>query len=360
MQKIMIQQADQLNQEQPGKEKPKNLAPSWQAPLLSFWQGWGRSVIGIIFSLGVILWLVATLDLHQVLLALAEVNFFWVGLGLMTVFLTVGIKSLRWKALLHSRQVTICGTVKALALGQLLNMIFPARLGDLGRVHLITQAGYPSRAQALGTIALEKLWDIILLLGLVVGLYFWYPLPRWLTLSARLVAASGAILLAGILILLLLRRHQASRWPLLSQWTESIRWQGSIRIAGRLLDGLSNLQRPRVMLAAAGWSLLAWFFAGMTNLVLLKAFGLSVSVGIAFFLLVVLHLGVAVPSMPGRIGVFEGLSLVVLALFGIEANVALAYGIILHTIVLLPPVILGLWWLLRLDAASRRVIWKLI
>jgi uncharacterized membrane protein YbhN (UPF0104 family) len=130
-------------------------------------------------------------------------------------------------------------------------------------------------------------------------------------------------------------------------------------VVGRLVDGLTGLQRPHVMLAAGGWSVLAWFFGALTNLALFKAFGLPLSLGIALILLAVLQLGVAVPSVPGRIGVFEGLCLVTLALFGVEANLALGYGIVLHAVVLLPPVALGLWWLMRLDAGSRRAVWKL-
>jgi uncharacterized protein (TIRG00374 family) len=334
------------------------VTPGAQASFLR--RGWWRLSLGMLLSMVVILWLAKNLDFRQVLLALQEVDFFWVSLALLTVLLTLWARVLRWQALLDSKQVTTFGTLQALVLGQLLNVIFPARLGDLGRAYLITQEGYTSQAQALGTVALEKLWDIILLVGLVWGLSFWQPLPSWVTMPARLTAVGGGVLLVGALILLYLRRHPGVTWVRLSQWVEDARWGWLRRLTGRLLDGLASLHRPRVMLVAGGWSVLTWFFGALTNLVLFKAFGLPLSMGTALFLLAVLQMGVAVPSVPGRIGVFEGLCLVSLALFDVEGNLALGYGVMLHVLVLLPPVALGLWWLLRLDAAYRRAIWKMI
>lgn len=326
--------------------------------LSSYWRGWGRLSLGLFLSGGVILWLVKSLDFRQVLLALQEVDFFWVGFSLLTVLFTLWARALRWRALLDSNRVSTSGTMQALVLGQLLNQIFPARLGDLGRAYLITREGYTSQAQALGTVALEKLWDILLLVGCVLALSFWQPLPSWLTVPAQLAALGGGILLAGILALLLLRRYLAAGWTRLSQAIGVARWQWLERLIGQLLDGLAGLHRPGVMLTSGGWSVLVWLFGALTNLALLRAFDLPFSIGIALFLLVVLQMGVAVPSLPGRIGVFEGLCLITLALFDVKANLALGYGVMLHGVVLLPPVVLGLWWLLRLDSASRQAIWK--
>lgn len=347
-----------------GRQKGKR-SFLWTVQSSSLWHRWGRLSLGVIFSAGVIAWLASTLDLYQVLFALGQANYSWVGLSILAVLLTLWARVLRWQVLLDSNIVSPSGTLQALVLGQLLNLILPVRLGDLGRAYLITQSGYTSQAQALGTVALEKLWDIILLVILVVGLAFWQPLPSWITIPTRLMAAGGGILLIGIAILLFFRHTLALRGLGLDRgagfagwsYSKGIHWLS--RAAGRLLDGLEGLRRPRVMLAAGNWSLLAWFFGAVTNLALLKAFGLPFSIDIAFFLLAVLQMGVVVPSVPGRIGIFEGLCLVTLAFFGIEANTALAYGVMLHAVVLLPPVILGLWWLLRLDVASRQAIWEL-
>ena len=66
-------------------------------------------------------------------------------------------------------------------------------------------------------------------------------------------------------------------------------------------------------------------------------------------LMVVLQLGVAVPSLPGRVGLYEGLCIVVLALFGVDRDTGFAVGIVLHAVSFVPPIILGLYYAWRLS-----------
>jgi hypothetical protein len=59
-------------------------------------------------------------------------------------------------------------------------------------------------------------------------------------------------------------------------------------------------------------------------------------------------MGVAVPSLPGRVGVFEGLCIVTLALYGVEREAAFAVGLVLHMVVFVPPILLGLYYAWRI------------
>jgi uncharacterized protein (TIRG00374 family) len=337
----------------------ENLAPSPGRKLIAFGRRWGWGSLGLILTLGTLYWLVKNLDLDQVLVGLGAADYRWVIAGLGAVLLTLIARVLRWQVLLYSGPVTFAGTLRAVVLGQLLNLILPARLGDVGRAYLISQDGKTYQAQALGTIALEKLWDLVILIALIAGLSFWQPLPAWIIVPARLTVAAGAMVLVGIISVLYFRPVLAERLNLLIHWFRLSNGRWSSPLLGRMLDGLGGLRRPRVMLIAAGWSLIAWLFGAVTNVALLKAFGLPPEAGIAILLLVVLQMGVALPAVPGHIGVFEALCLATLSLFGIEANVALGYGVTLHAVVLTPPILLGLWWFLRLGAPSRRTIWRL-
>ena len=102
---------------------------------------------------------------------------------------------------------------------------------------------------------------------------------------------------------------------------------------------------------AGVWSALIWVLAATTNYFLFQAFDLPLSPGAALLLLVALHIGIAPPSSPGRLGVFHAVAVLSLQAFGVEHSLALAYAVVLHLIVYLPQVVPGTaflaWELLR-------------
>ncbi|MEE8391601.1 MAG: lysylphosphatidylglycerol synthase domain-containing protein, partial [Anaerolineae bacterium] len=108
-----------------------------------------------------------------------------------------------------------------------------------------------------------------------------------------------------------------------------------------LLDGLEGLIHPQTLLWGLLGSLVVWGLGAATNYCVLRAFELTSSVTPVLLLLAALQAGVAVPSLPGSVGVFEGICIAVLTLFGIGQEKALATGLALHVVVFVPPVLLG-------------------
>ena len=85
------------------------------------------------------------------------------------------------------------------------------------------------------------------------------------------------------------------------------------------------------------WAEIFW----KIGLTLFQAFGLRLSAGAALYLLVVLHVGVAPPSTPGKLGVFHALTVLGLGLLGVDRTTGLAYSAVLHALVYLPQIVLG-------------------
>ena len=64
------------------------------------WSFW----LGFLVSLGCLVWAVRALDWPAVASALASANLVWVGLGVLTILLSIGTRLARWAVLLYPRQ----------------------------------------------------------------------------------------------------------------------------------------------------------------------------------------------------------------------------------------------------------------
>jgi uncharacterized membrane protein YbhN (UPF0104 family) len=89
------------------------------------------------------------------------------------------------------------------------------------------------------------------------------------------------------------------------------------------------------------------------NYAVQRAFGID-SWTAAAMLLAVLMIGIALPPSIAALGVFEGLTMLTLSIFGIPLETALAIGLVLHLVVVAPLIIsaAALW---LLSGRQRRV-----
>lgn len=316
-----------------------------------------RGLLGAVF--GLILLAVASrgIGFDAVGTGLRNADGVWVGLALAAVLVTTAVKVGRWRCLFsETRRPGLLPLGRALLVGQMVNALLPARLGDLARAHLGGRGGAVSRATALGTIAAEKAFDVLFLLicaGLTALLA---SLPAWLNASLAAMTALGGMV---FLLAVVLPEQRILGW--IERWRRSgpavgarllpvdaVDWLGAAFERG--LSGLGGLRRPGKALVICAWSVVIWALAVGTNYVLFQAFDLELSVGAALSLLTLLQVGMAPPSSPGRLGVFHALTVVSLQTFDVDGATGLAYATVLHAIVYAPQILLGV---LALGLGSR-------
>lgn len=290
----------------------------------------------------------------QVRSALAEANYPLLGLALGTVLLTTLAKVARWRLLFPQEygRPRLGKLFPVLLIGQTVNAILPARLGEIARAYLIGEIEEVDKALALSTVIVEKALDALMLLLLVAFLFALMPLPTWLGRSGILVSG----LLAALLLLLILGTYRSKDAPSalyrFLSWIPGIHRLDLERRLGTITVGLTALSRGDVARQLLGWSLLVWVLAALTNYVTFLALGIKVPFLAAFFLLAALHLGVVVPSSPGRVGVFHYICILSLSLFSVDRSLALSYGLVLHLIVFVPMMFLGAWSLWKENYAT--------
>jgi hypothetical protein len=94
-------------------------------------------------------------------------------------------------------------------------------------------------------------------------------------------------------------------------------------------------------------TLILWIVSGSVFLAVGQSMKLPLPLWSPLLLSFVVCVAIMVPSSPGFIGVLEGSCVVGLALVGVDASRALAYGVIYHLTQILPLVVLGGFYALR-------------
>ncbi|MBN1178003.1 MAG: flippase-like domain-containing protein [Anaerolineae bacterium] len=282
-------------------------------------------------------WLLARdLDWRAVAAGFSTARYGWVLVGGLCIVATFFTRARRWQMLLQQPRIRLRPVMTALLVGQALNMALPMRGGDVARAAWIGRRRTPEVARALASVAVEKAWDLLALLACCLALLAVVPLPAWFARSAWGAAATLALVALSFWAVLHWRStlfHWAERLlaRLPAVWSHAL-----LPHLDRAIDGLESLRRPDLAARVALWTALTWALGGLANLVVLAAFGIP-SPGAALFLLAALMAGAAIPlSIPGQLGVFEGICVASLALFGVPRGEALAVGLALHAVVMGP------------------------
>lgn len=114
-----------------------------------------------------------------------------------------------------------------------------------------------------------------------------------------------------------------------------------IGMARSFVEGLQSLRSPKRLVEMTVLSMASWLVEGLTYYVIARSMGIDESVLIFLLTMGVINIFSALPSSPGYIGPFEFAGKLVLTQFGIAAETAVAYLLLMHALLLLPVIVFG-------------------
>jgi uncharacterized membrane protein YbhN (UPF0104 family) len=212
-----------------------------------------------------------------------------------------------------------------------------------------------SKITVLTTLALERTLDGLVVLPLFFGSALALGVFSGPARTADL--ARGAIWSLSLAYLILLGsavglvsfpdKAQNLLARLLRRFPDKFRQKG-LSLTGSVLQGLTTLKRPGLLLPSMGYTVLLWMVLALPLFLLARSVAHPVSFAAALFVNGLICLAVAVPAAPGYIGTFHyavqvGFGL----LLGMSQEKALALAIILHGATTILTVLYGLSFVLR-------------
>jgi uncharacterized protein (TIRG00374 family) len=262
------------------------------------------------------------------------------------------LRAWRWQFLLRAVGPTrFTSAFRATAIGFTASFLLPGRTGEALRPYLLARRDGVSAVAAFATIVVERLLDLLAVLMLFAAVLVAAPAAArndsFLMTALRTGGlGAGAIALAGFGILV-----AVARYPRL---TERVVASAARRLPARIAAALSGLcgtfvsgvmvlRRPwHAALALAG-AFPLWGCTALSIWAVSRAFHLGVPPSGAFVLLILLAIGVSIPT-PGGLGTVHYLfRLGATTLYAAPDARAAGAAIVFHAFTIVPISVAGVW-----------------
>ncbi len=324
------------------------------------WQFWLGLVISALF-----LWLALRgLRLGDIWSAVRGADYIWLLPGVASYFLGVWARAWRWHYLLRPlKRIPTRTMFPIVAIGYMGNNIYPARAGEVLRAYVLRRREAVPISASLATIIVERAFD-----GVVMLAFVFLNLPELARLTAdsgfvgsiRTLALWGTGLFLGAVLVFLLMAAFPGRASRVVAWFTQRLVPQRLRepvteMADRFLGGLASLRSPSDVLMVLLTSVAVWLFETGKYWFLMHAFPFQVSFFALMLMNGIVNLATTIPSAPGYIGTFDAPGIAVLGAYGVPADVAAAYTLVLHGALWLPITLLGAYYMARESVSWRQV-----
>jgi len=316
-------------------------------------------LIGLAVSVALLAWVLYKINLGEVWAYARRANP-WLLLATVTLAtVTFPVRAIRWRLILRDvdgHRFPLQPLWHATAIGFMANNLLPARAGEVARAYVATRQLPVRFTTALASIGVERVFDGLVMLGLMAVAIAAPSFPAQALVGGRslaAVAATGALVFGTILVIALLVVHRPAPWlRFFGRLAQRLLPAGAaarvMHAAEGIVAGLTVLKSPTRFAGVVAWSLVLWIKNAAAFAICFRAFGLDVPLEAALLLQGIIGFGVAVPSTPGFVGVFEAATLLTLRLYGVDASQAVSYALTYHVTTFIPITLLGLWSLSRL------------
>jgi uncharacterized protein (TIRG00374 family) len=274
------------------------------------------------------------------------------ALGGVLFLTTLWIRSWRWRYLLAAQQdVRLRSCLSAVCVGFLANNILPFRLGDLVRVGALRQLEKASAPKVLGTVAVERILDILTLV-FFLGLYLAFTPagPHQVELmTAGLLALGGGLFLSAIMVVGYWRRRWLQKLVSVpARWVSPKMGDKVSGLVGHFLEGVQVFASAGQVVRTVLLSVFMWGASVGSYYWVGQSLGLEVPLQDFVVVVFTTAFGAIIPAAPGAVGTFHSFAWMGLYLVAMHSGEkALAFAALLH----------AMEWLL-MNAAGLVFLWR--
>ena len=298
-----------------------------------------RILLSLFITAVIIFVLLSQISLKDLCTLLKTVNPFWAALGITGYILALFFRALRFKGLIHSKDITLSDLFRITVLHNLSIMVLPSKLGELSYPYLLNRISGMSMTEGLASLIASRVYDFLIVL--IFFLFASMGFQGFFKINLFFIILL-TVLLFGLIFIVFFHLSGILRWisnvfGRISEWRELKPIKFFIwiqRKMNEMAEDFLAIRARRTYFPVSLTSLLSWVMVFWMSYAFMRGFGIEIP-----FMNVVFGsaLGMMVSALPisgiGNWGTLEAGWTIGFLMVGLSKEKAITTGFGIHIII---------------------------
>ena len=231
------------------------------------------------------------------------------------------------------KNIKIFDLFKLYIAGYALNVILPAKLGDVATVGFLKIKGI-NIGRSAAIIIQTRILDVLALILLSLPAFIAFSYTESLYWLKTMIIICLLVVAVPMGIVNLDRNKRIIRF--IDKFKDKINHKFLRLAVEKTIEAYEGyheiVSNKKLLVASISLSVIIWLFDGLTCYTILIAVGSKISILAVILAVSLANVGKSAPATPGAVGIYESLLTAVLVFFGVPLDSAIAISILDHAI----------------------------
>ena len=296
-----------------------------------------KNIILLLITLVFLYFVFADLDIKQLFNDMKQFKIIYILPLIISIIISLSFRGLVFKQLLKKtvnppliELAHLCITTSAL------NIVLPARVGDIFRAFYIGQKYKTDKVKIFGTVMFERIFDVMVIFTfLLIGICIYHRNP----IAVKLCLCAGICVIIGIILTLFAYKFSNKAEDICSSFIK--------RSCNSFFKGFEIIESPKDMLSAILTSFGIWIFECLNFYIVIAGFGLNIHWSVTLFIIGFIALACMIPSTSVYVGPYQIAIIYAFSMYNTEREQALAISIVEQSVVIITTSIIALIFLIK-------------
>jgi glycosyltransferase 2 family protein len=292
-----------------------------------------QPLLGYALAAACLVWVLHGVRLGEMFARVGSLRWGWVAVAIGCDVLSYLCQGVRWMFLLRpTGRLPVLRTTQAIYAGLFTNEIVPLRVGELVRAYLVSRWMRRDIVSIFPSMAVERLCDGVWTAIAVGVTALLVTLPRNL-MHGEEVLGVAVLAGAGLFAWLALRARREGPNAPRGRWA---------RFLATFAEGLRTIGLSRHFALGFLTSAGILIFEILAFWLVARAYGIGLSLWAGAAVLLIVHLGTALPNAPSNLGTYQFFTVVGLSIFRVDKTIATGFSLVVFVLLTIPLWALGL------------------